>query len=537
MSTTAQSPLGESDREILEHLVRNKPLAHPLTLAIRESEVFGHEQSPPPHVREIYGAIHRAFSDNHPDAPKTLARIEPRGHAKSESGSGVTPVWKALQDPNVRILIMMLNTEEAKGKLQKCKGYLEALAPKYGHNIIESNKTRLTLERDADHAEPTIRAAGFDTGVTGGRYDYIIFDDIVDQAAQRTAHRRKTIEEDFLAHLRLRASDETVFLTLGTRKHSKDIYQNLIDAGGWNTTVEQAIEDWSIVENGEYDLITIDDETGQRRRYNASEIGARGPNETIIEADPHRQCPVLWPERWPLDELLLDLHTGFGRDESRLVWKREMQNDASALTGAVLSSDMLHWTAALPGRQSDYVRYAGLDLATEKDPEKAASNNTDYFALSIYAQDISTEAIYLEDMARKRGMTLTQALEWVDGHLSDYNRVVKCLVESNQAQSWFTQQGREKHGLPLETSHSSGNKEDRIISMSPMFESGDVKIVDPLRKRGKQLPIWDGFEDEFVAFPSADHDDMLDAAEIGLRNFSDDEGGQKKETRVYSIGF
>lgn len=537
MSTTAASTPGESPREVLEQLVREDPLAHPLALAIREADVFGHEQSPPPHVREIYGSVYRAFSDYHANAPKALARIEPRGHAKSEAGSGVTPVWKALEDPNVRVLIMMLNTDEAKGKLEKCKGYLEKLAPTYGQEIVESNKTRLTLDRDADHAEPTIRAAGFDSGVTGGRYDYIIFDDIVDQKSQRTAHRREKIEEDFLDHLRLRADDETVFLTLGTRKHSNDIYQNLIDAGGWHTKVEQAIGDWSIVENGEYDLITVDDETGEQRRYAAHNIGEHGPTETIIAAEPHRRCSVLWPERWPLEELLLDLHTGFGRGEGQRVWKREMQNDAEALSGEVLSSDMLHWVASLPGRQSDYVRYAGLDLAIEKDPEKAATGDTDYFALSIYAMNAVSEAIYLEDIYRKRGMTLSEALVWVRDHLSDYDRLVRCLVESNQAQSWFVQQGKEKYGLPLETSNSSGNKEDRIIGMSPEFESGDVKIVDPLRKRGQHLPIWEDFVDEFTAFPSSNHDDMLDSAEIGLRNFSDEETERRKKTRVYNIGF
>lgn len=531
MSTTAQP--GGSPGETLAHLVREDPLAHPLAFAIRHAETFGHEQAAPPHVREILHSVFTSFTPEYPNAPKTRARFYPRGHAKSETGSAALPVWKALRDPDVRILIMMLNTEEAMGKLEKCEGYLRKLAPQYDRRIVEGNKTRLTLDRDTDHSEPTIRAAGFKTGVTGGRYEYIIFDDIIDWEAQRTEQRREKIEKKFEDHLNLRASDDTVFLTLGTRKHPHDLYQGLIDSGGWDTEVEKAISDWSIVENNEYDLITTSKADGKERRYPANEAADINTHaETIVAAEPHRWCDVLWPERRPLDNLLVDLHQGFGQTSGSRVWRREMQNKADVFSGQVLSADMLHWTPTLPGRQSDYVRFAGLDLGIEKDPEKAASNDTDYWALSILAHNVGTTQTYLEDVWRERGMTLQGAIEWLATKLGRYDRLTNCKAEANQGQDFFVQ-AAQSAGLPVEASTSSGAKEDRIISMSAMFESGDVKLVgaDNPAERSER---WTDFVDEWTGFPSANHDDLLDSVQVSMRNLTDND---RKTARVYDIGF
>lgn len=546
-AVAAQEPAPDADPAEsvggrIRDAIQNHPLSHPLVFSIAEME-YGF--TPPDHVCELYGAVYRALStsEKHSTAPKALARLMPREHAKSESGSVVTPTWLALKDPNARILIMSETEGQAKGKLRECADYLEMLAPKYGRAIDTSNKTELTMKRDAVHNEPTIKAAGFGSGVTGGHYDLIIFDDLVSWKTQRTPSRRDKVKKQFNDYLKLGSQGQSTYLVLGTRKQRDDLYAELISAPGWDARVRPALNDWSIVENKEYDVLTTDRE-GNVRQYPAKDLGTIDTvNETVTDVEPHRQVNVLWPERWPLKALLLDLVRDYGREHGTAVWKREMMNDAAALEGQILTAEMLTFAKATdgayaltgPSAPDSLVWYAGLDPAIEDDPEKAAANDTDYWALAILAKDASNGRVFLVDVVRKRGLSLTGGIEWTASQLAKYPSVRKCLVESQQAQRWFVQQGKEE-GLPLKRSNSTGAKEQRIIDMSARFESARVQIAPYATEgdAGTQTAVgtlsdrWESFVREFVGFPSAQHDDRLDATEIALRNLSE---GKAKRRR------
>ncbi|WP_330633707.1 phage terminase large subunit family protein [Halocatena halophila] len=484
--------------------LKQQPLCHP---GIFAREEFDFQYELPPHLGEIYHSVFQAFDDNYSLAPKNIVRLQPREHAKSESGSHIIPSWLALRNPNARILIMMETEGQAKGKLRECSDTIERLGPKYGAEIVENNKTELTLERDANWDVPTIKAAGFNTGVTGGHYDLIVFDDLISWESQRTEQRREKTWEQFQDYLNLGSEGETIFLVLGTRKHPNDLYQRLIDGPAWDTRVERAISDWSIVEEGAYTLVT-----DANNRYGAGEIGTIPEEETVVKVDPHRDVGVLWKDRWPLDKLLLDMVSGFGSEQGTLVWQRENQNDASALQGQILSADMLYYVDELPNQRSYYSWYAGVDPAIEDDPEKAATNDTDYWAAAVLAHDRKRETTYVTDLHRRRGLTIDQGIQWLSNVLP--GDVRSGLVENVQAQRWLVQSAKDE-GLPLEGSPSSGTKEDRIIAMSGRFESGKVKLVV-----GNTPQKWESFESEWAGFPSGNHDDRLDAIEIGLRNLS-----------------
>lgn len=502
--------------ETLEYLVQNKPLSHPLVTALA---CFEYEYPPATHIREIYGSVYRAVSPEYPRAPKKLVRLEPREHAKSESGTVVTPTWAALQDPDTRILIMSETEDQAKGKLEECREHIERLAPRFGRTIDRSNKTELLLERDETYDVPTIKAAGFETGITGGHFDVIVFDDVVSWETQRTPKRRQDSWNRFQDYLNLGSEGESLYLVLGTRKHPQDLYHHLLEGPAWQSQVEQAIQDWSLVENGEYDVIT-----DEGYRYSAEEISEiPADHETIVEVEPYRDVAVLWPERWPLETLLLDMITGFGSERGSLVWRRENQNDATALQGQVLKQDMLSYVPRLPDSGLRWT--AALDPGIEDDPEKAAEGDTDYWALSFVANHARRELAVLVDVQRRRGMTLAEGIQWVKGRLNDVERKYGCsvgrlLAESVQAQRWFVQTARDE-GLQVEPVTSTGKKEDRIIDMTALFESGRVKLLEDGSGDG-----WESFIQEWVGFPSAAHDDQLDSVEIALRELNDN-GFQK----------
>lgn len=512
MSVSSQPP----QRETLERLVREKPLAHPLVTSIG---CFDFELAPPPHLREIYGAVYRAMSDDYPEAHRHLARLMPREHGKTEAGTVVTPTWAALRNPNIRILLMSINADKASDKLSEIREHIERLAPRFGRQIVKNNDSQLTLERDETFEEPTIQAAGFKTGVTGGHYDLLIFDDIVEYETQRTQHRRDHAWNKFQDFLNLDSRQgNAVFLVLGTRKHRNDLYSQLINSIGWDTRVEQAISDWSLIENGEYQLKTRHQETGEECWYSADETSKiDAETETVAAVDVDRDVDVLWPEWAPVGSLIKDMVVGFGRDEGTLIWQRENQNDPGALEGQILAADMLEFVDELPDRSLRW--YAGVDLGVEDDPEKAARNDTDYWSFCAIAEDASNKLSYVTRLHRKRGMGQKAGVEWIGTQLSRLKHrydadVNKVLVESNQAQRWLVEHGRDE-GFRFERSNSSGEKQQRIIDMSSLFERGEVLVLE------SAMNDWQKFlSNEWCAFPTGDHDDRLDSIEIALRNVS-----------------
>lgn len=496
-----------SDSDIYE-LALDQPLIHP---AVTAEHLFEFDYSTPDHLTEIYRGVYKAIDPDFPNAPKNIARFYPREHGKSEGGTVVVPTWAALRDPNVRVLILSETEGQAKGKLEECREHIERLAPRFGHSIEYSNRTELQLEREATYDVPTIKAAGFGTGITGGHFDLLVFDDVVSWESQRTDSRREKRWKQFQDYLNLGSEGESVFLVLGTRKHPEDLYSHLLEGPAWDTRVLKALADWSIVENGEYDVVT---DAGAR--YSADEIHAIDTaSETIVTVEPHREVDVLWPERWPLETLLMDMIAGFGAEQSTLVWKRENQNDAQALQGQVLSEDMLVYADELPEQGLQW--YAGLDVAAEDDPEAAATGDTDFWALAVLAHAPSEEVSYVTHLARRRGITLKQGIGWVQRQLTQVRQEYdahpgRALVESNNTQRWFVQQARDE-GLSVAPTDSKGAKEDRIIDMSSRFESGRVQLLEGATGDG-----WESFVQEWVAFPTGDHDDRLDAIEIALRN-------------------
>lgn len=519
----------------LVELAQQQPLAHP---ALASLGLMDYDHIAPPFLREIMAAVYRAMHE--PDVPRRMARLFPREHGKSETGTHVIPSWNALADPNVRVLILMESETKAKEKLRQCGRTIRKWGPRFGRQIDEDNATNLTLDRSANHAEPTIAARGMDSKITGGHYDLLIFDDIVSWPTQRTETQREKRWAQFQDYQQnLGSAGESVYLVLGTRKHPEDLYSRLIDNPVWDVTVEQAISDYSVIENGEY---TVTTDIGNK--YEGDEIGLINTDiETVVDIEPHRDVPVLWPDRWPLEDLIEKLLSEIqSEDGSSLVFKRENQNDPRAMQGEILSADQLYFVPSSELPDQGLRWYAGVDVAIEDDPEKAAQGDTDWWAISVVGDHPTSNTTYLVEVTRRRGITMSQAIAWVRRVIDDVerdieqcDRVAQILVESNQAQRWLVQEARDKD-MRFTRSNSTGSKEERIVSLSSRFESGRVRIVDDTLTEG--LPIderakaagqkWQSFIDEWVSFPSGSHDDRLDSTEIAMRNVATEETTQSE---------
>ncbi len=117
-----------------------------------------------------------------------LLLIMPRGSFKTTFITKFFPLWLAVQNPNVRILVVSNTQPNAKQKVAEIREMVTSnpiinamwpeIIPRGGKNDRWSDSAA-RLNRTATYSESTFEAAGLRTTLTGRHYDWIIEDDTV----------------------------------------------------------------------------------------------------------------------------------------------------------------------------------------------------------------------------------------------------------------------------------------------------------------------------------------------------------------------
>jgi predicted phage terminase large subunit-like protein len=505
-------------------LAENDPLAHPAVASIR---LFDYSTPPGDHLLELYNSIWMAMDSDFPNAAGRIARLMPRGHGKTESSGIVVPTWAILKYPDIRVAIISNKEGLAENRTEKVVNSVNRYADMFGVSVASSSQTELTTEAGTHHKEATISAWGLRSDPTGEHFDLIIYDDVAVWDNQRTETQRRNTREYFRDYVDNLTSNDSplpngpVQVYIGTRKHPQDLWATEIEGSAtWDTDTLRAIHprDWPAVENRDWRVRGTDGNEYDSVADLPPDVQI-APNGVI----PNNDIRVLWPDFQPPEALLYDIVDG---DDSIAIWRRENQQDPDALSGEVLSADMLIYEDGPPTmvdgdgneRPKPLSYVAGLDLGLIDDPQKAAEQESDYFALAVIGVDYDTDRAYLVHLTRKRGMSVTEAVDWVQRHVngtapqSDGYDLNKLLVEQNAGRG-VGQRLRNTTDIPAENVSSTGDKHERIHNLSGDFQSGDLRIIgsptdDP----------WRTFEqNEWLPFPTAAHDDMLDATELAMR--------------------
>jgi phage terminase large subunit-like protein len=505
-------------------LAESQPLAHPAVASIR---LFDYSTPPGNHLVELYNSIWQAVDGDFPNAAGRIARLMPRGHGKTESGAIVTPVWAILKCPDIRVAIISNKEGLAENRTEKVVNAVERYADMFGVSVASSSQTELTTESGTHHKEATISAWGLRSDPTGEHFDLIIYDDIAVWDNQRTETQRRNTREYFRDYVDNLTSNDSVLpdgavqVYIGTRKHPQDLWATEIAGSAtWDTETRKAIHprDWPAVENRDWRIRGTDGDVYDSVADLPADVQI-APNGVI----PNGDIRVLWPDFQPPESLLYDIVDG---DDSVAIWRRENQQDPDALSGEVLSADMLIYEDGPPTitdadgneRPKPLTYVAGLDLGLIDDPQKAAEQESDYFALAVIGVDNDTSRAYLTHLARKRGMSVQEAVEWVKRHIhgrapdSDGYELDRLLVEQNAGRG-VGQRLRDNTSIPAKNVSSTGDKHERIHNLAGDFQSGDLRIIgNPMNDP------WRTFEqNEWLPFPTAAHDDMLDAIELAMR--------------------
>lgn len=160
--------------------------------------------------------------------------LMPRGHQKTSFMSVGWVIQQILANPNETVLLISATWDLSRDILREICGHLETgLLPEL-FGPFKTNQTLWTKEainisqRTRNSKNPTIRAAGIDTGKTGAHAGLILFDDIVAPENVTTKDQINKVLNAYRACLPLLDPGGRIVM-IGTRYAIGDIYGHIIE--------------------------------------------------------------------------------------------------------------------------------------------------------------------------------------------------------------------------------------------------------------------------------------------------------------------
>lgn len=423
---------------------------------------------------------------------KKIVVIAPRGHGKSEVFGHILPIFVLLNNRNARILIASKAKEQATKLLGVIKQGFEN-NPNITGDFGELKGTpwqddKIYLKRDASIPikDPSVEAVGVGGAITGAHFDLIICDDLIDDKNSRSEKERRNVVSWFRQTLEPLLEPTGRLIVVGTRKHFKDLYQELLDNPIW------------------FHMNCRWDEYGDHRRcgYRAiiKEPGKINPildeRGVVIDFEILGDYEILLPERWSIKNLLLEKNS-----MGTPAFNSEYQNDPTGLQGLLLDEDWIQYykenreIEAIPMK----MKVMAFDLAIkDKDIEKG-----DYFAGVVIGLSM-TNVFYVIDIINlflDFPAQVKKIKDWFDFH-----RPEVVVIETNAYQKALAQHLIDVTTIPVVQLVQTKDKAMRILEMSPYFEGKRVY----LRKDMDDLVM------QYKEFPRGQHEDLLDAMQMAI---------------------
>lgn len=403
----------------------------------------------------------------------------PRGWYKTTVASCAYPIWRALKNPNERILLAQNTYANACKKLKRIKGAFEQndLFRRLFYDFLPpSNATwksdALCIKRHKAFDEATFEAAGTGTQVTGRHYTIIIEDDTVSPELEDMQVEFVTPSLDDIGQAigwhraatpLMDDAGTSQRLVVGTRWAIDDLLSWIDENEGYDSYMRAALED----ENGEPD----------------------------IKGNP------TYPERFGRN-VLREIEASLGSYMFSCLYL----NVPVPSSLMVFRKEWLQFFDILPP-QGRLMVYITVDPAG--DPQ-GARGEPDYNVILVGGKDMATGYCYVLDYWRSQANP-GEVIEALFDLVETYHPL-QIGIESNAYQNTFAYWVKEwmrKTGtfFPIKPQSSLRKKEDRIKGLQPLVESGTLLF----KKWMKELFT------EMEAFPKGANDDILDALSMQLR--------------------
>jgi hypothetical protein len=462
---------------------------------------------------------------------------EPPGSGKSTLFTHDIPCWLIVRDRTVRIQLGSRTERQARMYAGRIKKSLERDAPlRANADALASGRAfdaLATLQDDfgafrpegrsdvwraesltvrqldgiaLDDKEPTVSAWGQDSGFLGGRFDVVVWDDLVDRKNTKTVESKESIREWWDSEAETRLEPGGVLLLQGQRIANNDLYRYCLDKK-------------NVDESTKYSHVVFKAHDVDRC------TGAHG-----VEARPWPDGCLLDPYRLPwkmLEQIKFQNPRGFA-----LLYQQEEGSDVGGLVDPAWIDGGLDVEGYFapgckdPDRMLGEVPYHLVNgngwsfLTVDPSP-------TEWWGVIWWIYDPDTDRRYVIDLWRRRmnpedfiSLDLN-TFEWsglipeVYATANDLGvPVTHVIVEVNAAQRWLlsqphVQRWMEQTDMVFVPHTTSVNKRDPKFgfeSIGDLFRQGMIRL--PYGNPAARLQM--GYMvQEALTYPDGDTDDIL----------------------------
>jgi len=420
----------------------------------------------------ISGAHHKRMADAFErvaagTCKRLIINMPPR-HTKSEFASYLLPAWFLGKYPAKKVIQTSHTAELAVGFGRKVRNLVDSeiyhdIFPELVLQADSKAAGRWNTSRGGDYF-----AIGVGGAVTGKGADVLIIDDPhSEQEAAMAASNPEVYDkvyEWYTSGPRQRLQPGGAIVIVMTRWASRDLTGQVTKAAA-----ARGGEEWEIIE---FPAI-------------------------LPSGNP------LWPQFWSLDEL-----TTLQKELPNSKWQAQYQQNPIGNESAIVKRDWWKWWEHAEPPKCDYILQT-WDTAFEKNQRADYSAGTTWGIFNLN-EDHGLPNIILLNTYKKR-------VEWVDlkrDVLKEYQdwEPDGLLIEKKATGAPLIYELRSM-GIPVQeyTPSKGQDKIARLNAVSDIIASGKVWI--PQTRWAEELV------DEIAAFPSGEHDDLVDATTLALMRF------------------
>ncbi len=411
----------------------------------------------------------------------------PRTWFKSSLVSIAYSIWRAINDPDIRILIAQNTHGNACKKLRAIAAIFEKnklfrfLYPE----ILPTKNCRwssesLELNRTAAHPEGTFEAAGVGTAAVSRHYDLIIEDDTIspkkdDMTGIIQQPTRADIEKAIgwhgLCHPMLLHPTKSQIIVVGTRWAERDLLGYIYEKFPEYVSLRRT---------------SIEDDNGD-----ACGLDLNGN----IENNGH----LTWPGRFDIEALLELLKT-----EGPYMFACLYLGKPTAAINQVFNRE---WILYFDNHKRGSYACTSVDLASA---EKEETSDPDFNVILTTAIEPKSGNIYVLEYTRER-MSPSKVIDEIFRHYYKYHSVrtiIEAIGYQRTLTHWIEQRQKSTNtffAIEEIKSHKQ-SKEDRVRGLQPLFVSGKIHI----------RPSMINLEQELLAFPKGAHDDIIDTLSMQM---------------------
>jgi hypothetical protein len=452
-----------------------------------------------------------------PEKSYVVVNVAP-GSGKSTLFTHDIPAWLAAQDASIRCLIGSRTERQAAqytGRLRRTFGnerspFVHELGPFRPLQRDVWRNTEFIIAKDedelSDEKEPTFAAYGQDSGFLGGRYDFVIWDDLVDSRNTKASEARDSLVNWYETEAITRLEPGGLFVLQGQRIGPDDLYRYSLDLTDGSDEEEPLFE----------------------------HIVYRAHYEDRCEGLHSVDAPA-WPEGCLLDPVRLpwkDLRAKQRNQLERflvLYQQEDLDPDTSLvryvwLDGGIDKDGTLHPGCWDEDRALQEIP-RGINLnecvmIATVDPSAAR-----HWAAEMWLVHVESNIRYLIDfyrgpltadgfLDRVDGVFMGLLEEWQQWSIGAGIPIQTWVVEANTTQRFLLQYQHSKdwmvkHGvniIPHQTTQRRHDPDYGVQSLAPHFKYGRVRL--PYRSRLAIKP----FIDELTRWPHGRTEDTVMAA-------------------------